>query len=100
MAVLTFSRHGSIPANRAFSVTNGYGSCIAIAATMLAVAMVLVLSPARTGAQGSRVAAALEGAVRDSSGAAISGAAVVVRNVSTNQARDTQTNEEGIFHAE
>ena len=71
-----------------------------IAAILLGVAMVLALLPAKTGAQGSKVAAALEGTVRDSSGAAISGAAVNVRNVSTNQDRDTRTNEEGSFHAE
>ena len=51
-------------------------------------------------AQGSRVAAALEGSVKDSSGAAIAGAAVAVRNASTNQSRGMKTNEEGGFRAE
>ncbi len=100
MAVLTFSHHGSIPANRALLMGNVRAFCKRIAGAMLAAAMVLVLLPANTGAQGSRVAAALEGTVRDTSGAAISGAAVVVRNISTNQARGTETNEEGTFHAE
>ena len=69
------------------------------AATALAAAMVMCLRPHDAGAQGSRVAAALEGTVRDSSGAVISGAAVVVRNLSTNQARTTETDAEGFFHA-
>ena len=71
-----------------------YTHAVAIA---WAVTIGMFVFPPDVGAQGSRVAAALEGTVRDSSGAAISGAAVVVRNVSTNQARDTETNEEGIF---
>jgi hypothetical protein len=100
MTVPTFSHHVSIPANRAFLVANGRAFCKRIAATLWAATIVLILFPAYTGAQGSRVAAALEGTVRDSSGAAISGAAVLIRNVSTNQTRDTETNEEGIFHAE
>jgi hypothetical protein len=74
-----------------------YTRAVAIA---LAVTIGMFVFPPDVGAQGSRVAAALEGTVRDSSGAAFSGATVVVRNVSTNQSRDTETNEEGTFHAE
>ncbi len=51
-------------------------------------------------AQSSRVGAALEGSVTDSSGGVIAGAAVVVRNISTNQTRTMQTSAAGLFHAE
>ena len=100
MTVLPFSRSVLIPANRAILDAKGRASCLRVAAALQAIAMASVLLPAHAGAQGSRVASALEGTVRDSSGAAISGAAVHVRNVSTNQARDTETNPEGTFHAE
>jgi len=100
MAELTFFHPGVIPAIGANLVAGARAAWNRALAILLGVAMVLALLPANTGAQGSRVAAALEGSVRDNSGAAISGAAVIVRNVSTNQARDTQTNEEGIFHVE
>ncbi|MGA7795640.1 MAG: TonB-dependent receptor [Candidatus Acidiferrales bacterium] len=68
------------------------------AAIALAATMVMLSRPSNVGAQGSRVAAALEGTVRDSSSAAIPGAAVVVRNTSTNQARTAETDAEGSFH--
>jgi outer membrane receptor protein involved in Fe transport len=74
--------------------------CTFTAEIVLTAAIIIFLRPSNVGAQGSRVAAAMEGTVRDSSGAAISGAAVIVRNVSTNQTRDMGTNEEGTFHAE
>ena len=74
--------------------------CTFTASIVLAAVIAVFLSPSNVDAQGSRVAAALEGTVVDSSGAAISGAAVIVRNVSTNQTRDIETNEEGTFHAE
>jgi hypothetical protein len=51
-------------------------------------------------AQGSKVAAAIEGTVKDGSGAVISGAAVTVLNPSTNQTRALQTDEQGIFRAQ
>lgn len=60
----------------------------------------IFLPPAAGSPQGSRVAASLEGSVRDSSGAAVPGAAVAIRNISTNQARDVMTDEAGNFHAE
>jgi hypothetical protein len=71
-----------------------------IAAMVLAAVMVTIICPIKSDAQGSRVAAALEGTVKDSTGAVISDAAVVVLNTSTNQSRNLETNDEGIFHAE
>ena len=67
---------------------------------MLAAAGLFAVRPALVGAQGSRVGAALEGTVRDSSGAVISGAAIAIRNTSTNQTRAAETNAEGSFRAE
>src|ERR1700722_2199172 len=69
-------------------------------ATLLAALMVMLLCPRNGHAQGSRVAAALEGSVKDSTGGAISGAAVVILNTATNQTRNLETNDEGFFHAE
>ena len=54
--------------------------------------------PTRSYAQTSRVAAAFEGTVKDSSSAVIPGASVVIRNTSTNQTRTAQTDAEGAFH--
>src|SRR5665213_3795067 len=51
-------------------------------------------------AQGSKVAAAIEGSVKDGSGAVIAAATVTVVNPSTNQVRAMETDEEGIFHAQ
>jgi hypothetical protein len=51
-------------------------------------------------AQVSRVAATLEGNVRDSSGAPMSGSQVSVRNTFTSQARTVTTDEHGFFRAE
>jgi hypothetical protein len=51
-------------------------------------------------AQSSRVAAALDGTVKDSSGAVIPGAAVVLRNLSTNQTRTAETDADGSFRAQ
>jgi len=51
-------------------------------------------------AQVSRVAAILEGTARDSSGAAISGSQVSVRNTFTSQSRTVTTDEQGFFRAE
>jgi hypothetical protein len=70
------------------------------AAILLAAAMLMIFCPRNTEAQGSRVAAALEGSVKDSTGGVISGAAVIVLNTATNQARNLETNEDGFFHAE
>lgn len=51
-------------------------------------------------AQVSRVAATLEGTVRDSSGAAIAGSSVSVRNTFTSQSRTITSDEQGFFRAE
>jgi len=51
-------------------------------------------------AQVSRVAAILEGTVRDSSGAAMPGSTVMVRNTLTSQSRTITTDEQGFFRAE
>jgi hypothetical protein len=81
-------------------IANSYSFCTRIATIVLFAATVVFLCPSNTAAQGSKVAAALAGTVRDSSGAVIAGAPVVVRNLSTNQARATETDAEGSFHAE
>jgi hypothetical protein len=75
-------------------------SCTNFVETILALAIFLLAFPVCLGAQGSRVGAALEGTVRDNSGGVISGAAISVRNTSTNQVRTAATNSEGTFHAE
>src|SRR5580692_10874994 len=100
MAVSTFSHPDLNPANRALLTANNRSYCLRPAATMLAVAIVVALLPGNTGAQGSRVATALEGTLRDSSGGLIQGVAVVVRNLSTNQVRTAETDTDGSFHAE
>jgi hypothetical protein len=51
-------------------------------------------------AQASRVAATVEGTVRDTSGGAIPGAGVLLRNTSTSQSRLVTTDEQGFFRAE
>jgi len=48
----------------------------------------------------SRVAATLEGMIKDSSGAAMSGSKARVRNTLTSQSRTVTTNVEGFFRAE
>jgi len=78
-------------------IANSLSFCTRAAAIAMAAAMVIFLRAPDVDAQGSRVASALEGTVRDSSSAAIPGAAVVVRNTSTNQARTTETDAEGAF---
>ena len=59
----------------------------------------LLCAPGAT-AQVSRVAATLEGTVRDSSGAAIGGSNVAVRNTFTSQSRMITADEQGFFRAE
>ena len=59
-----------------------------------------LFSAANAASQVSRVAAILEGTVRDSSGAAIAGSEVSVRNSSTGQSRTVTTDEQGFFRAE
>jgi len=68
---------------------------------LLGAAVLILLFLASQGhAQGSKVSAALEGTVRDGSGAVISGAAVTVVNPTTNQTRAMETDEDGNFHAQ
>src|ERR1039458_9352752 len=74
-----------------------YTRCGAIA--LVAVLFFLWQSP-DAGAQSSKVGATLEGTVTDSSRAVIPGAAVTLRNTSTNQTRAATTNGEGFFHAD
>ncbi len=71
--------------------------CGAIA---LVTAFFILLHAGHAGAQASRVGAALEGTVTDTSGAVIPGAGITLRNTSTNQTRELTTNEEGFFRAE
>lgn len=54
----------------------------------------LLLSPAWLSGQGSSLGSII-GVVNDHSGSAIPGAAVVIRNVDTNQDRQTNTNGAG-----
>src|SRR5665213_2566783 len=69
-------------------------------AVIVTAAMTMFLCPPKVDAQGSRVAGSMEGTVMDSSSAVIPGAAVVLRNTSTNQARTAETDAEGTFHVE
>jgi len=55
---------------------------------------------ADTGAQTSRIGAALQGTVTDSSGAVIPNSKVNLRNVLTNQTRNVEANQQGFFRAE
>ena len=55
---------------------------------------------ANAAAQASRVAGTVEGTVKDTSGGAIPGAEVLLRNTSTSQSRLVTTDEEGFFRAE
>ncbi len=80
------------------SRTHSSGIC---KGTILAAAMIAsFLLPWRASAQGSRVAAALDGTVKDQSGAIVAGAPVVLREPYTNQQRTIMTDAEGSFHAE
>jgi hypothetical protein len=74
-----------------------YAQCGAIS---LVTAFLVFWQPAAAGAQASKVGAALEGTVRDSTNAVIPGAGVALRNTATSQTRSVTTNAEGFFHAE
>lgn len=63
----------------------------------LPLACVFLLAPA---AWAQATLADILGTVRDPSGAAVAGAAVRVRNMSTNDARETTTNTEGVFRVQ
>src|SRR5204863_8990515 len=56
----------------------------------------LLLSPAWLWAQGSSVGS-ITGVVNDPTGSAIPGAAVTIRNVNTNQDRQTSTSGSGVY---
>jgi hypothetical protein len=56
----------------------------------------LLVLPAWLGAQGSSVGS-ITGVVNNPSGSAVPGAAVVIRNVNTNQDRQTSTNGAGVY---
>jgi hypothetical protein len=58
--------------------------------------LALVFSPVLMWAQGSSVGN-ITGVVSDPSGSAIPGAALVIRNVNTNQSRQTSTNSSGLY---
>src|SRR6266478_4744538 len=65
------------------------------------VAMLLVLVwVTSAAAQSSRVGAAIQGTVTDSSGAAIPNSKLTLRNTLTNQTRTVETTEQGFFRAE
>jgi hypothetical protein len=67
----------------------------------LVVAMLALILDASSGyAQSSKVAAALEGTVKDTSRAVIARASVTVINSSTNQTRTMETDDEGNFHVQ
>ena len=66
----------------------------------IAVALTLLPCTANAAAQASRVAATLEGIVRDTSGAVIPNSKVTLRNPLTNQSRTVTTDEQGFFRAE
>lgn len=69
-------------------------------ASLLGSALLLILAcPAAARAQASKVAATLEGNVRDSSGAVIPGATLEILNTLTNQTRSVTTDEQGFFRA-
>jgi hypothetical protein len=60
----------------------------------------IVFWAASAAAQGSRVAGTMEGTVSDSSGAAMPGVKVSIRNTLTNQLRTATSDEQGVFRAE
>ncbi len=65
-----------------------------------AVSFLFLIFLVSAGAQTSRVGAALQGTVTDSSGAVIPKSKVTLRNALTNQTRTVETNEQGFFRAE
>jgi len=81
-------------------IANNRLYCARGAAIVLAAAMVLLMGAPCGTAQSSRVGAAMEGTVRDSSRAIIPGAGVTLRNSSTGQTRVVTTDGEGLFHAD
>jgi len=80
-----------IPNCRSFAA-----ACNAVAGTLC----FLLLCVPTAGAQASRVGAALEGTVSDSSSARIPQAAITFRNTETNQSRVATTDGQGFFRAD
>src|SRR5216683_746447 len=66
----------------------------------VAVSFTVWFCAANAAAQTSRVGATVEGTVRDSSGAAIPGSKITVRNALTSQSRTGATDEQGFFRAQ
>jgi carboxypeptidase family protein/TonB-dependent receptor-like protein len=66
---------------------------------VVVVALLIFLCSPQVKSQTSRSASALEGTVRDSSGAVIPGAKIVINNTSTDQIRTVITDEQGSFHS-
>ncbi len=66
----------------------------------IAVSFALLFCAADAAAQASRVGGALEGTVRDTSGAVIPNSKVALHNPLTNQSRTVTTDEQGFFRAE
>src|SRR5713101_4642117 len=66
----------------------------------IAISFALLFCPANGAAQASRVGTTLEGAVSDSSLAAIPQATITLRNTLTNQSRTITTDGQGFFRAE
>lgn len=69
-------------------------------AVEVTVSFVFLFCAANAGAQVSKVGAALEGSVRDSSSAVIPSATITVRNTLTNQSRIVTTDEQGSFRVD
>lgn len=76
-----------------------YSRCGSARSVAVVVALMIFLCSPQAKSQTSRSAATLEGTVRDSSGAVIPGAKVVISNTSTDQTRTVIADEQGSFHA-
>ena len=81
-------------------VSNRQSYFLFLAATTIFVSVLCLFCVPNTSAQVSRVAATLEGTVRDSSGAAVVGSKATLRNSNTGQSRSVTTDSQGFFRAE
>ncbi len=77
----------------------GNSPCARAGLIALTALYVFLITSVDTRAQVSKVGAAVEGNVRDSSGAVIANAKVTLRNTETNQIRTGATDDRGAFHA-
>jgi threonine/homoserine/homoserine lactone efflux protein len=82
--VISFSHSDSRPANHSSTFLHNPIFQPRTLALLGAAVLILLFLASQGHAQGSKVSAALEGTVRDGSGAVISGAAVTVVNPTTN----------------